>query len=324
MGIGLPLVLLLLAGCQSTGKEESSQRETKWEEAGQSPYFTDAEDLYVVRGNSIDFKSKIRAFDSQGKELTEQIRVDASKVVLDQCGAYEIFYTVEDEQGNLAQIGCSVYVVEGDAAVPVILEENEPAFVRICSKEVETVLWGSGFILELGEENIYVMTNAHVVGEGEITVYFHQGKKARGVVLGKKEVPDMALLQIDKRELEEADREGLKAVEIDLAHWDSLDSDNLPAVGYRCLNPDGTLWIEKTGKLLTKQEEMWAVDYPVVRYTMENERGASGSAIIDQSGKLIAMVLGVSKEEDSTAFWGIGLPDLLVYYEEVRNTVLEN
>ena len=43
----------------------------------------------------------------------------------------------------------------------------------------------------------------------------------------------------------------------------------------------------------------------------------SGSAIIDESGKLLAMALGVSEEENTRAFWGIGLPDILAYYEEV-------
>lgn len=332
--IVLPVMLLLLAGCQSNRQEEGRQEEKRQEESkeektGQEeemrlPYFTGVEDLYVVQGSSIDYRAKIRAFDCRGEELTEKVSVDASGVILDQCGEYEVFYEVEDQQGERARAGCKVYVVQGEAALPLILDELEPAFVRIRSEEKDKVLWGSGFILELGEEGISIMTNAHVLGEGEVYVYFSNGSGAGGRILGKQEAPDLAVVQIDKDEIGELRLEELKRVEADLQHWDNLNPDDLPAAGYRCLNPDGTKWIEKTGKLLEKQEWLWAVDYPVVRYTMENERGASGSAVIDQSGKLIAMAFGVSKEGDSTAFWGIGLPDIMSYYEEIRTAALKD
>ncbi|MBQ9989629.1 MAG: trypsin-like peptidase domain-containing protein [Lachnospiraceae bacterium] len=280
----------------------------------EGPVFTGAEAIYSVRGEHIDYLKQIRAFDAEGNELTEEIRVDASEVIQDECGEYEVHFSVEDGGGRTAGISCRVYIVEGTEAVSLYLTEYEPAFVRISSKKDGSVVWGSGFLLDMDEKYLYLITNAHVALQPEVQVYFYEGSRAVGEVQGRKEEPDMAVVRVSR---EEGFPEGIVTVDASLSHWNSLDPENLPAVGYCCNREDGSSWLEKTGVLLGKEERMWALDYPVVSYTAENLPGASGSAIIDESGKLTAMALGVSEEADKTAYWGIRLPDILDFYEEV-------
>ncbi len=302
------ICLFCIGGC---GRKDRAEEE-------KVPYFTGIQDVYVVRGNNADYEGKVKAFEGTGKEITEDIQIDASEVILDECGEYPLFYRIEDSQGNRKEESCRVFVVEKEEALPIILAENEAAFVRIRYQNKEEESWGSGFLIELTREAAYVVTNGHVVeGEEAVEVFFAEGSRAEGKVLARADTPDIAVVKVEAEKvgLDVANR--LKAVDADLEYWDNLDPDKLPAAGYRCLNPDGSFWIEEIGRILTKQETTWAAEYPLVQYTMENHRGASGSAIIDESGKLIAMALGVSEEENTRAFWGIGLPNILAYYEEV-------
>lgn len=281
------------------------------------PVFEGVRDIYIVRGNTADYEGDVQAFDADGEEITGDIQIDASQVVLDECGEYTLIYRIEDDEGNRAEAGCKVYVVEGEAAVPIILKEQESAFLRISHENGGEIIKGSGFIVEITEEAVYAMTNAHVVGEQEeVELYFYEGSNARGRVLARKEEPDMAVVRVEAESLAPKLLERIRAVEMEIGYWDNLDPQALPAAGYRCMNTDGSLWIEEVGRLLEKQKTTWISQYPLVQYTMENKNGASGSAVIDESGRLIAMALGVSEEENTRAFWGIGLPDLLVFYEE--------
>lgn len=327
-------VLMVMAGCSSDAKRAEPTNPERWpvieesevtsaqkreEEVGtEAPVFTGTEDLYAVRGQRIDYLKTIRAFDAKGVELTAQIRVDASRVISDECGEYEVRFTVEDEDGRVAETACRVHIVEGEEAVVLYLKEYEPAFVRIRSKAEESTVWGSGFLLAIEEEYLYVMTNAHVALEKEVEVFFYEGSQATGQVLGRKKEPDMAVIRISRGETEGDLPADLAVVDADLSHWESLDPRSLPAIGYRCKDKEENLWIEKTGVLLGKEESIWALDYPVLSYTAENIPGASGAAVLDESGKLIAMALGISEEAEETAFWGIRLPDILDYYEEIR------
>lgn len=288
------------------------------EEERSEPSFIGVSDIYMVKGMWVDYLEGISAYDALGQELTDRIVVDASKVITDECGEYELFYFVEDIEGNQAQTRTTVHVVEGEAAMGIILEENQPAFARIGYDGEETDSLGSGFIAGITETGIFLFTNAHVVGdEDTVWVFFCGGEEIQGEVLGRQEEPDMALVFVPLERVNEELLSRLKVVDMDLAYWSGLDPNNLPAAGYRCLNPDGSLWVEETGKILAKQEYLWALDYAVVKYSMENKNGVSGSAIIDESGKLIAMALGVSIEGGTTESWAIGLPDLIKFYERI-------
>lgn len=307
---------LLLKQEETSAEANKTGGRNPAEEKG--PSFSGIQDIYVVRGRNADYEGKVKAFDDKGEDITGDIQIDASRVILDECGEYPLFYRIEDGQGNQREESCRVFVVEKEAALPIILRENEAAFVRISYQSKEEISWGSGFLMELTGEAAYIVTNAHVVGEEEqVEVFFYEGSRAEGRVLDRAAEPDMAVVKVDRTKIDvDIDRQ-LKTVEADLGHWDKLDPDHLPAAGYRCLNPNGSLWVEEIGRLLKKRETTWVAEYPLVQYTMENQKGASGSAIIDESGKLLAMALGVSEEENTRAFWGIGLPDILAYYEEV-------
>lgn len=291
-----------------------NKQEIKWEESG----VIEARDIFLIKGSRGEYREGVRAWGKDGRDLTAEIVVDASWVITDRTGIYPLTYRVEDEDGSLLEIEVKVHVVEGEQAVELQLQEQLPAFVGIRSRindEKKSLLWGSGFILKLEGDSAVILTAAHVTGqEDEVEVLFYDGRIHPGTIVKKKEETDLALVRV---RLPEESRELLKElreVKVEPGRWEEIGED--AAIGY-CYRPPGEeQWVTRTGRLLEKESQLWATTHPAVHYSVENEQGASGSAVLDESGALIAMALGYTKEEGKRLHWGIGLPIMLEFLNE--------
>jgi serine protease Do len=61
---------------------------------------------------------------------------------------------------------------------------------------------GTGFVYKQDEEYGYIMTNSHVVDEGDETeIIFSNGKRVTAILLGNDELADIAVLRIDKDDI---------------------------------------------------------------------------------------------------------------------------
>ena len=81
---------------------------------GTEPTFLGIEDLTVTTGaENVDYLSGVTATDSNGNDLTDKIECDDSKADLSLAGAYEITYTVTDENGFTAKQTAKVTVADG-------------------------------------------------------------------------------------------------------------------------------------------------------------------------------------------------------------------
>ena len=342
--------------CNIDTKEERQEESfTNYQEAEETellePYFLGIKDFYVVQGNSVDYQQNIEAIGRIGENITTDIWIDASNVILDEIGSYELIYTVEDLRGNKVQKSCHVYVktaeeiqnliynhkisvetayiigaenpydggVFQNSDIETVLEAMEPAFVRVFFENEKESSIGSGFIIEITEETIFIFTNAHVVNnQKEVEIYFYNGRCVTGQVMAVKDSLDMAVIEVNMEAFSQNFINTLRTVHIDEEYWKELKKDVSISIGYRCLNEKGILKYQETGELINKEEILWAVDSPVTKYTMKNQQGASGSAVLDSSGNLITMVLGTSKEEGIEENWGVRLVDILQFYREIK------
>ena len=339
-------------------QEESFINYQKAEETELSePYFLGIKDFYVVQGNSVDYQQNIKAIGRNGENITTDIWIDASNVVLDEIGSYELIYTAEDLEGNKAQESCYVYVKTAEdiqsliynheisveiayiigaenpydggifqnSDIETVLEAMEPAFVNVCFENKKESSIGSGFIIEITEETIFIFTNAHVVNnQKDVEIYFYNGRCVTGQVMAIKESLDMAVIEVNTKVFSQDFINTLRTVHIDEEYWKELKNHAPISIGYRCLNEKGILKYQETGEVISKEEILWVVDSPVTKYTMKNQQGASGSAVLDSTGNLIAMVLGTSKEEGIEENWGVRLVDILQFYREVSGFSVSN
>jgi hypothetical protein len=284
--------------------------------------------------------------------------VDASRVFLDVCGDYELMYSVQAGQGETEAVSCMVFVRDSDhlqqlidshvisvqsayiagadnpydsgvfteESMEAVLEQTKPAFVSLSCTVGDRQLWGSGFILSVDDETVDIVTNAHVVSavDGEekadaeeqtsCQVRFFTGDEVQAVVCRVQESPDMALLQVAVKSLPAGLLEQLRTVHVE------KDGDKEEGTQIGCCYFDRSTgqWEKAFGELMGTEEALWAVDYPVVRYTLSNVPGSSGSAVLDSHGNLTAMVLGNDVGEEDTAYYGIRVEDILLFYAEAK------
>lgn len=79
------------------------------------PVITGAVDLTYTIGDEIpDYLDGVTAFDAQQGDLTEDIEVDDSDTNLEAAGEYDLVYTVEDADGNEAEVTVTLTVVTAD------------------------------------------------------------------------------------------------------------------------------------------------------------------------------------------------------------------
>lgn len=74
------------------------------------------DDIKVTVGNEVDYMDGVTATSCMGKDITDRIVVDDSKVNLDKAGTYEATYTVEDDFGIVLEGTRTVKVVEKTTA----------------------------------------------------------------------------------------------------------------------------------------------------------------------------------------------------------------
>lgn len=69
-----------------------------------------AGDLTVTVGETPDYLAGISATDNVDHDLTDQVQVDASQVLISKAGTYTIRYTVSDKAGNVGTKECQITV----------------------------------------------------------------------------------------------------------------------------------------------------------------------------------------------------------------------
>lgn len=175
---------------------------------------------------------------------------------------------------------------------------------------------GSGYIVEITEDRIYICTNRHAVTTtATCDIYFHDGTKVEGKIIGAAEHYDVGVVTIEKKDVPESLMQELRPVTIDYTYWEVLDEEPI-LLGLGRVSREGGFDHITTGNLIKiKQYFEWDSAHPHTEVTVALEAGDSGSAILDDDGNLIAMAYAYSTEP--TRYWCVPLDEILKAYREI-------
>ena len=182
---------------------------------------------------------------------------------------------------------------------------------------------GSGFIMEISEEDVYICTNRHMINEyDEWNVYFFDGTSAVGEKLGVAELYDVGIVKVERANIEKETLNNLFSVKIDLSYWESIGSEEIE-LGMLRIGTKGEIIHTKLGILLRKQIEfLWGNGEMETELSIDQEEGDSGSALFDKEGRLISMVFGTSQDVGGERNWGVPLDAIITSYQQITDRIL--
>lgn len=314
----------------------------------EGPTLSGVQDFYVAAGQSVDYLEGVAGWDELDGDVTATLTVTAEAANLDVLGTYQIQYTCQDRFGFDAEQTATVHVMEPGVLqtalnthqinrwdyriigapnlydsgyyenddVQYIMEVMEPALVGI---SVKKGYWGSGFIIEINEQELIICTNQHVLTSFKNpTIYFHDGSSVKGKVAGTDYDQDIGFVTVSLEEVPEELLDTLQTVHINRTYWEELGNEDGISLCMRTIDEDGEVWRDRTGRLIMKFGALpEGVHYrsvdPITEVGVKLYSGCSGSAILDGHGNLIAMAAGHS----GNRYYGISLGNILTYFEKI-------
>lgn len=313
------------------------------------PVITGMKNFYVVSGNVPDYLEFMKAWDNVDGNLTEQIQVDDSEVRLDREGSYQLRYVAVDSYGLETVEKARVMVAEAEDIQELIghrkidyrkdiilgapniydggvsesedMEETlrymKPAFVQLYhSTGRGGYTSGSGYIVEITEDRIYICSNRHVVDKyDDWEVYFYDGTMLPGKKLGCCQDYDVGVAVVERKDVPDWLLKKLMTVHLDRTYWEELDSQALELALERVDREGGLLHVSKGNLVKTRQEFEWYDRLYHTEVTVELVHGDSGSALVDGYGNLICMAYGFST--DPVRYWCVPLDGILRCYQEI-------
>ena len=336
--------------CMVVAEDSSGNRSQAalWVTVDTPPEISGVQDIYLKVGSQVNFLEHVTATARREGSLTDQIQVDDTGVDLTEEGVYWLSYRVEDSHGieevcdakvvvasaadlqemigrrqinrNSHRIIGAANLYDGGASgqddIDSTLEYMRPAFVQLYHRSDTGYSSGSGYIMEITEEEIFVCSNRHVVEKYDSwDIYFHDGTKVKGKAVGTCTGYDVGVVVLPREEVPEEVLEGLMTVHIDREYWSGLDEEQID-LGLERIDRDGGILHTTTGSLVKiKQEFDWNDRKEQTEVTVRLEHGDSGSAVVDGHGNLICMAFAYS--EDPLRYWCVPLDGILEGYESI-------
>lgn len=286
-----------------------------------APTISGMKEYYVVPGTTLNYLEFITAFDEVDGDVSENVHVNAENVDLSAVGSYELVYVCEDSYGLESEESVAVNVMEAidiqelintheihrlediiigaynlydigyynDKTMAQMLEIMEPTTIRITNGS----RYGSGFILEILDEEIIIGTCQHVVaGSNTVDISFFDGTKVAGTIVEAIYDWDIAFVSVKREDVSQDLLDRLYTVHINKGYWDTLNNEADLEVGVRCITDQGTVWRDRSGKLVYKSGQadmMWRGLPQVTRVTASFFHGSSGSNVFDIHGNTLGI-----------------------------------
>lgn len=313
-----------------------------------APVISGVRDIYMIPGSQVDYLEQVEAWDETDGNLTDKITVDDREVDPAQEGIYRLIYRVEDGLGIDAVSYADVVVASAEELQKLIgsrqvnrdsdriigainpydagassqdnisdtLEYMKPALVQLYYGDSAGYSAGSGYLMEITEDTIYICSNRHVVqGHDRWDVYFFDGTKVQGDMLGYSDGYDVGVVAVAVQDVPEELLKQLMTIHIDRGYWSGLNDQRID-VGLERVDRNGGILHTSTGVLLkVKQYFDWYDRLDHTEVTLKLERGDSGSAVLDGYGNLIAMAYAYSSSP--RRYWCVPLDGILDGYEEI-------
>ena len=320
-----------------------------------APVISGITDFYVASGTEPDILRYVSAYDHLDGDLTDSLEITFETEEFPEKGEVGITYKVTDSCGFTTTAEGTAYFDSADSIQEMICERsisrseynivgaynaydtglfeegdmaetldgvmNSLVHLRI-RKDDGSITVGSGYIAEITDTDIYVITNKHVVGNyKQADVYFTGGLCVTGAsVIGCAEKYDVAVVRISKKLLPELSDATFSAVHIDMTYWEELDAEPIE-LAIEIVDEFGNIEHIRYGTLVKKLQT-----FPFFEPFIETEMalnlraGDSGSAVFDPEGRLIAMAFAysVAPERD----WAVPLNEIVDAYKEITGREL--
>jgi S1-C subfamily serine protease len=192
--------------------------------------------------------------------------------------------------------------------------------IRI-SERNGSITTGSGFIIQITDELIYIVTNEHVVNDNsQCEIFFYTGDHTFGKVVGVDDDYDVAVIKVPLSNLPDGFEDSITTVHIDMTYWDTLREEPIE-LGLEKLGRYGNIEHCTYGTLVRKlQSFAYFIPHIQTEMALKLHLGDSGSAVFDAEGRLIGMAFAysVSPERD----WAVPLSEIVSAYVEITGNDL--
>ncbi len=313
-----------------------------------APQIEGVQDIFLALGSRVDYLEQVTAWDETDGDLTDRITVDDRLVQLSKEGTYRLSYHVKDDLGieNVSYADVTVATPEdlqkligsrraerhSDRIIGAInpydsgasdrddiresLEYIRPALVQLYRGNSTGYSAGSGYIIEITEDTVYICSNRHVVeSRDRWDVYFFDGTKVKGEPLGCSDAYDVGVVTVDRDDIPQELLDRLMTVHIDRSYWSGLNDQRID-VGLERVDRQGGIQHTSLGTLIKiKQYFYWYDQKEHTEVTLKLEHGDSGSAVVDGHGNLIGMAYAYSSSP--RRYWCVPLDAILDCYEEI-------
>lgn len=323
------------------------------------PQISGMKECFLVAGETFDFTKGITAMDDVDGDLTDSLLFDCGRVDYKNPGHYQVEVCSTDRYGlttvetidvtvdnadviqdliNTGQINRFEHHIVGaynlydggylePASLDDVVNHFEPAIVAVTRETPTAESRGSGYIVKVTEDLVYVMTNHHVVyqeaGNHSYYVEFYDGSRVPGEVLarskGRVGRDDMAIVTFHRRDLNQEMEKNLMTIHINLEYWEHLTKqDEVPVAIRVCADSHDFLQsnVVKGNLVETIANDPGLEDNgPATEVNLKIYGGTSGSAILDEHGNLIAMVSCSTSTNNVSRSWGVPLVNIVNFFE---------
>ena len=192
--------------------------------------------------------------------------------------------------------------------------------IRINEKN-GNITTGSGFIIQISDDLIYIVTNKHVVNDNSLCdIFFYTGDHATGKVVGTDDDYDIAVIKVPLSSLPDSFEDRISTVHIDMTYWNTLWDEPIE-LGIEKMGRYGNIEHCTYGTLVRKlQSFSYFIPHIQTEMALKLHLGDSGSAVFDTEGRLIGMAFAysVSPERD----WAVPLSEIVSAYVDITGNDL--
>ncbi len=323
-----------------------------------APVISGMRNCYVTANNSQDLFAGVTANDDVDGDLTTSIVFDDSQIDWATEANYTASATVVDQYGLETTVVVDVWVLPKEdlenmvatrevshldsivvgaanaysaGAAQMESLEAQQEYMRNCVVVISDLDeqgygWrGSGFVIDVADDYIYIASNKHVLNHTASTsdVFFYDGTRTSYELVGYNENGvDAAICKVPISSLSESTLSKLLSVHISSSLW--VDNKQWGEEVFMIRAAENGIEAIRTGTTVRMDDFDY---YPteMVVTTMRNIGGDSGSALIDEYGNLVGMIQGGYRRDGKWEYHAVNLSDVIETYESLTgNTLYKN